>query len=81
MIAPFPYKPDVHEAGRACAPEPNGHIIWDGVIAVKRRRRPDVVQRSVHPSKIGRDVSLIADRPNLFIDSFCVSPVSLECAA
>ena len=23
---------------RACAPEPNDHIVWDGVIAVKRRQ-------------------------------------------
>jgi hypothetical protein len=39
MIAPFLYTPDVHEGGeRACAPEPNDQIIWDGLIAVKRRR-------------------------------------------
>ena len=58
---------------RACAPEPNDNIIWDGVIALKRRQsdslsadeRHDVVQCSGHPSKIGRDVSLMAERPNV----------------
>jgi len=41
MLFPFDtslYKLDVHEVGSACAPEPTDDIIWDSVIALKRRQ-------------------------------------------